>query len=154
MYGYGRRKPMYRKHIGHPPISGSDTEYFWDQFAKNKNSASVKEREQQVSFKMSEEIPELTQDELACLIESNDSISIERSGPDSSNSIIPMQGSFDELDIPTFCTENIHKMGYKIPTPIQRHAIPLALQKFDLMCCSQTGTSNLNISRLLLPLKV
>jgi ATP-dependent RNA helicase DDX3X len=31
-------------------------------------------------------------------------------------------------------------MRYNAPTPIQAHAIPVALQHRDLMCCAQTGS--------------
>lgn len=129
-----------RRHSGKQQILGSDTEYFWSQLSKNRNT-HVKETEAHL-FKSSHGAEALTSDELTSLIATNESISIERSGPESSNAIIPMQGGFEELDdiIPEFCSENIEKMGYKIPTPIQRHAIPLALRQFDLMCCSQTGS--------------
>ena len=39
-----------------------------------------------------------------------------------------------------FLTRNIGLMRYERPTPIQKHAIPLALGGgHDLMCCAQTG---------------
>jgi ATP-dependent RNA helicase DDX3X len=31
-------------------------------------------------------------------------------------------------------------MNYVKPTPIQKHALPLALAGCDLMCCAQTGS--------------
>lgn len=36
--------------------------------------------------------------------------------------------------------DNIARCGYAKPTPIQRYAIPLALQRRDLMACAQTGS--------------
>merc|ERR1719162_2889918 len=35
---------------------------------------------------------------------------------------------------------NIERMRYQLPTPIQKHSIPLAVSKQDLMCCAQTGS--------------
>jgi ATP-dependent RNA helicase DDX3X len=42
--------------------------------------------------------------------------------------------------LPPFLAANIQRMGYQRPTPIQRHAVPLALAGMDLMCCAQTGS--------------
>ena len=43
--------------------------------------------------------------------------------------------------VPPFLFENVRRMGYSKPTPIQRHSIPLCLDgRADLMCCAQTGS--------------
>eukprot|EP00959_Pyramimonas_sp_CCMP1952_P342660 7178983-Pyramimonas_sp.AAC.1 len=31
-------------------------------------------------------------------------------------------------------------MGYRVPTPVQRHAVPLLLAGNDLICTAQTGS--------------
>jgi superfamily II DNA/RNA helicase len=36
--------------------------------------------------------------------------------------------------------ENIAKIGYTTPTPIQRHASPQLIAGLDLMACAQTGS--------------
>lgn len=36
--------------------------------------------------------------------------------------------------------DNIKKSGYTVPTPIQKHGIPIVLAKRDLMGCAQTGS--------------
>ena len=41
----------------------------------------------------------------------------------------------------TTATTSCRPPGYSRPTPIQRHAVPLALDgRADLMCCAQTGS--------------
>ena len=49
--------------------------------------------------------------------------------------------SFDQLRdhelIPTFLSRNITLSGYDNPTPIQEHAIPIALCGYDVMCTAQ-----------------
>lgn len=42
--------------------------------------------------------------------------------------------------LPPFLARNIELMRYRTPTPIQKHAVPLALSGCDLMCCAQTGS--------------
>lgn len=47
---------------------------------------------------------------------------------------------FHELKLPPTISSNIKLMNYDKSTPIQRHAIPLGLAGYDLMCCAQTGS--------------
>ena len=42
--------------------------------------------------------------------------------------------------LPPYLARNIDLMRYRTPTPIQQHAVPLALAGCDLMCCAQTGS--------------
>ena len=42
--------------------------------------------------------------------------------------------------IESFLYKNIQRMNYVVPTPIQRHAVPLGLHGRDLMCSAQTGS--------------
>jgi ATP-dependent RNA helicase DDX3X len=52
--------------------------------------------------------------------------------------------SFEDTDfitkIPRFLAKNISSQGFKQPTPIQKHSLPLSLDNIDLLCCSQTGS--------------
>lgn len=48
--------------------------------------------------------------------------------------------SFEEAGLRTLLLENIQKSGYKKPTPVQKNAIPIIMNKRDLMACAQTGS--------------
>ncbi len=48
--------------------------------------------------------------------------------------------TFKELNLAAPILKAVDRQGYTIPTPIQQKAIPLLLQKKDLIGCAQTGT--------------
>lgn len=48
--------------------------------------------------------------------------------------------SFETADLRKYVLDNILKSGYKKPTPIQKHAIPIIMSGRDLMGCAQTGS--------------
>ena len=73
-------------------------------------------------------------------------VPVQRSGPgEEPKGPAPLK-SFDELRaaafaVPQFALANVRRCGYDKPTPIQAHAVPLALDgRNDLMCCAQTGS--------------
>ena len=73
---------------------------------------------------------------------SYDKIDVEVRGPAGGGTVPPL-GEFSSLGedrLPPFLRRNVRRMHYERPTPIQRHAIPLALDGRDLMCCAQTGS--------------
>ena len=47
---------------------------------------------------------------------------------------------FAEAQLTELLMDNVLKSGYKIPTPVQKYAIPAILQRRDLMACAQTGS--------------
>jgi len=47
---------------------------------------------------------------------------------------------FTELDLLPEILNSLSNLGYSEPTPIQKQAIPLALQGKDILGCAQTGT--------------
>jgi ATP-dependent RNA helicase RhlE len=47
---------------------------------------------------------------------------------------------FYELNLIKPIRQTLHEEGFKVPTPIQREAIPLLLGGHDLMGCAQTGS--------------
>ncbi|GAB4828299.1 DEAD-box ATP-dependent RNA helicase 52 [Ancistrocladus abbreviatus] len=63
-------------------------------------------------------------------------IPVETSGQD----IPPPISSFADIDLGESLNENIRRCKYVKPTPIQRHAIPMAVAGRDLMACAQTGS--------------
>jgi len=67
-------------------------------------------------------------------------INVERSGRNA-DEVTTMENFRDIKDkLPKFLRRNIKRMKYAKPTPIQAHAIPVALANRDLMCCAQTGS--------------
>jgi ATP-dependent RNA helicase RhlE len=48
--------------------------------------------------------------------------------------------SFDNLGLSSILNHNLHDLGYRVPTPVQVQAIPLALEGRDLLGSAQTDT--------------
>ncbi|KAK8562040.1 hypothetical protein V6N12_049093 [Hibiscus sabdariffa] len=63
-------------------------------------------------------------------------IPVETSG----ENVPPPVNTFAEIDLGELLNQNIRRCKYVKPTPIQRHAIPIALAGRDLMACAQTGS--------------
>lgn len=49
--------------------------------------------------------------------------------------------SFDTLGLSAELLRAVEEQGYREPTPIQSQAIPVVLQRRDLMASAQTGTA-------------
>lgn len=47
---------------------------------------------------------------------------------------------FSELGLPDFLVENISKLGWKTPTPVQTLVLPKAMEGFDILGGAPTGT--------------
>ncbi|TYI58683.1 hypothetical protein E1A91_D11G378300v1 [Gossypium mustelinum] len=63
-------------------------------------------------------------------------IPVEASG----ENVPPPVNTFAEIDLGEILNQNIRRCKYVKPTPVQRHAIPIALAGKDLMACAQTGS--------------
>ena len=48
--------------------------------------------------------------------------------------------TFEDFNFESRLQDGLSSMGYDKPTPIQEQAIPLIMQKHDLIACAQTGT--------------
>jgi ATP-dependent RNA helicase DDX3X len=58
---------------------------------------------------------------------------------------IPMPiGSFEELELGAVLKNNIRLSNYSMPTPVQKHGIPIIMAGRDLMACAQTGSGKTN----------
>mmetsp|Transcript_13613 Transcript_13613/g.22449 ORF Transcript_13613/g.22449 Transcript_13613/m.22449 type:complete len:869 (-) Transcript_13613:698-3304(-) len=114
-----------------------ETEFFWTVCNKNK-----KHRQQAPRMSAEKEERELfgKQGSVGIKFNAYEAIPVECNGPGTEN-FVPM-GSFDEVAerLPSFVMNNILKMKYDVPTPIQKYAVPLGLSSHDLMCCAQTGS--------------
>ena len=73
-------------------------------------------------------------------------IPCEVSGFDAPHQII----SFEESELRDLLMKNIERSGYKLPTPVQKYALPIILKGRDLMGCAQTGSGK--TAAFLLPL--
>jgi ATP-dependent RNA helicase DDX3X len=69
-----------------------------------------------------------------------DAIEVERSGPGAGD--VPSLDDFTALfaQIPKWLGQNVERMGYRKPTPIQKHAVPLIMSGRDVLCAAQTGS--------------
>jgi len=63
-------------------------------------------------------------------------IPVEMSGRDAPSEI----DDFLSADFPEALQSNIERCGFSIPTPIQKHSIPIVTLRRDLMACAQTGS--------------
>lgn len=52
----------------------------------------------------------------------------------------PRMESFEEAGLRDLLLANIEKAQYKVPTPIQRYAVPTIMAGRDIMGCAQTGS--------------
>lgn len=48
--------------------------------------------------------------------------------------------NFEDFKLRDLVKQNIAKVGYATPTPIQRHASPQLIAGLDVMACAQTGS--------------
>lgn len=53
--------------------------------------------------------------------------------------LLSSQG-FEEAALCESLNRNVIKSGYKKPTPVQKHGIPIIAAGRDLMACAQTGS--------------
>jgi ATP-dependent RNA helicase DDX54/DBP10 len=59
-------------------------------------------------------------------------------------------GSFQSMDLNKELLSGLSRMGYRVPTPVQRKALPIALAGMDVVCMSRTGSGKTCV--FLLPL--
>jgi len=73
-----------------------------------------------------------------------DSVEVDISG--NKADLIPVFKTFEEIYtkfrqlIPEALMDNLQKVQYTTPTPVQRFAVPCGLVGRDIMCCAQTGS--------------
>jgi len=81
-----------------------------------------------------------------------DAIPVSRHG---AGEAVPPLADFADLrtELPSFAAANLlsdDRLGYRAPTPIQKHTVPLALAGHDVLACAQTGSGK--TAAFLLPL--
>ncbi|OMJ79615.1 hypothetical protein SteCoe_20345 [Stentor coeruleus] len=54
--------------------------------------------------------------------------------------VFPEMHNFTDCEVHQCLLDNIKRMGYSQPTPVQRYAIPVILSRRDIMTCAQTGS--------------
>jgi len=77
-----------------------------------------------------------SQENMGINFDAYEDIPVETSGHD----VPPPVNTFAEIDLGDALNENIRRCKYVKPTPVQRHAIPIAIAGRDLMACAQTGS--------------
>jgi len=113
----------------------AEADYFWD--CKARSQRAGKSGAMQIESRA-----ELFSNQCTFAIDfaAYDAVEVTRSGPGAQSAKV--LESFQDLgsNIPEFLSTNLSLMHYSVPTPIQKHALPLALKGNDLMCCAQTGS--------------
>ena len=56
-----------------------------------------------------------------------------------SSSLKAKGSSFQAMGLEMNLIKGLNRIGYKMPTPVQRKALPIALAGIDLVCMSRTG---------------
>jgi len=100
----------------------------------NSNSYYNNNRRNYEDDKEEEKFSEVTSS--AINFEKYDSIPVVCTGDEVPDSI----EEFHEDDLGTRLFTNIMNAGFKHPTPVQKHSVPIVLNKRDLMACAQTGS--------------
>lgn len=59
-------------------------------------------------------------------------------------------GSFQSMNLNKDLLSGLSRMGYRVPTPVQRKALPIVLAGMDVVCMSRTGSGKTCV--FLLPL--
>jgi len=109
----------------------AENDFYWQQVLKYKNRVFTVPKDETI-FK--------SQGPAGINFDEYCKINVERSGRNA-NEAKTMENFRDIKDkLPKFLRRNIKRMKYTKPTPIQAHAIPVALSNRDLMCCAQTGS--------------
>jgi len=111
----------------------SEADYFWECKAHGQRAGNSGAKQSQADLFG-------TQGTFAIDFAKYDAVEVTRSGPGAESAKV--LENFRDLGnaLPGFLSKNLEMMRYSIPTPIQKHALPLALQGKDLMSCAQTGS--------------
>ena len=60
------------------------------------------------------------------------------------------KGSFQAMGLDLDLMKGLNRMGYKMPTPVQRKSLPIVLAGMDMVCMARTGSGKTCV--FLLPL--
>ena len=67
-------------------------------------------------------------------------IEVDRGEPSGKNNLKGKAGSFQSLGLSTELLNGLNRMGYKVPTPVQRKTLPLAMAGMDAVVMARTGS--------------
>ncbi len=59
-------------------------------------------------------------------------------------------GSFQSMNLSKEVFAGVNRLGYKVPTPVQRKALPIALAGMDIVCMSRTGSGMLQYNAIVI----
>lgn len=112
----------------------AEADYFWECKAKSRRGTKSGYGEQSQAELFAQ------QTTFAIDFTKYESVEVTRSGPGADS--VQVMHDFQDLGtiLPKFVATCLELMQYRVPTPIQKHAIPLAMKGMDLMCCAQTGS--------------
>lgn len=141
----GKYVPPHKRALGEVPSAEPPTQSKFEKFLQNRGVESTIKSltDWGKRDRRNGTIEQSTYDEVEALIlkqPTSSNITCYEDIPVDISEEFPEMVNFTDCEVHECLLNNIKRMGYSLPTPVQRYAIPVALSRRDLMSCAQTGS--------------